>query len=94
MFSLAIPILLRKLIKKITEITEDAIDKMKNSSGSVRLVLVGGGSVIILDEISGVAKIFRDKNGPVANAIGTSISQIKRDEALQNGEQKRENNQP
>lgn len=67
---------------------------MKNSSGSVSLVLVGGGSVIILDEISGVAKIFRDKNGPVANAIGASISQIKRDEALQNGEQKRENNQP
>lgn len=55
---------------------------MKNSSGSVSLVLVGGGSVIILDEISGVAKIFRDKNGPVANAIGASISQIKRDEAL------------
>lgn len=30
---------------------EDSIDKMKTSSGGVRLVLVGGGSVIILDEI-------------------------------------------
>lgn len=29
---------------------EDAIDKMKTSSGSVSLVLVGGGSVIIPDE--------------------------------------------
>ncbi|MBF2684157.1 hypothetical protein IBB75_10560 [Listeria welshimeri] len=55
---------------------EDAIDKMKNSSGSVSVVLVGGGSVIILDEISGVAKNFRDKNGPVANAIGAYISHI------------------
>ncbi|AFH79071.1 hypothetical protein MUO_02630 [Listeria monocytogenes 07PF0776] len=66
--------------------TEDAIDKMKTNSSSVRLVLVGSGRVIML--VSGVAKNFRDKNGPVANAIGESISQIKRDEALQNGEQK------
>lgn len=60
---------------------EDSIDKMKNSSGSV----------IIPDETSVVAQIFRDKIDLVANAIGASISQIKRDEALQNGEQKREN---
>lgn len=60
---------------------EDSIDKMKNSSGSV----------IIPDETSIVAQIFRDKIDLVANAIGASISQIKRDEALQNGEQKREN---
>lgn len=60
---------------------EDSIDKMKNSSGSV----------IIPDETSVVAQIFRDKIDLVANAIGASISQIKRDEALQNDEQKREN---
>lgn len=57
--------------------------------------------MIIPDEISGVAQIFRDKNGPVANAIGASISQIsgqyeqiyiysqiEREEALQDAEQK------
>ncbi|EAE3136206.1 TPA: hypothetical protein U0H99_001142 [Listeria monocytogenes] len=57
---------------------EDAIDKMKTNSGSV----------IIPDETSVVAKIFRDKIDLVANAIGTSIYQIKRDEALQDTEQK------
>ncbi|HAC5928413.1 TPA_asm: hypothetical protein GZW64_13325, partial [Listeria monocytogenes] len=46
------------------------------------------GSVIIPDETSVVAKIFRDKIDLVANAIGTSIYQIKRDEALQDAEQK------
>lgn len=74
---------------------------MKTSSSGVRLVLVGGGSVIILDEISGVAKIFRDKNDPFANAIGASIaqingqyeqiyiySQIEQEEALKDAEQK------
>ncbi|EHJ4768936.1 hypothetical protein WJS07_002073 [Listeria monocytogenes] len=58
--------------------SEDAIDKMKTNSGSV----------IIPDETSVVAKIFRDKIDLVANAIGTSIYQIKRDEALQDAEQK------
>ncbi|AGR18600.1 hypothetical protein D3519_04250 [Listeria monocytogenes] len=57
---------------------EDAIDKMKTNSGSV----------IIPDETSVVVKIFRDKIDLVANAIGTSIYQIKRDEALQDAEQK------
>lgn len=51
---------------------------MKNSSGSV----------IIPDETSVVAQIFRDKIDLVSNAIGESISQIKRDEALQDAEQK------
>ncbi|ECQ6354012.1 hypothetical protein F0002_10940 [Listeria innocua] len=81
--------------------TEDAIDKMKNSSGSVRLVLVGGDSVIILDEISGVTKIFRDKNGPVVSAIDAYIScisgqyeqiyiysQIEQEEVLKDAKQK------
>ncbi|HCJ1300244.1 TPA: hypothetical protein NQO39_001222 [Listeria innocua] len=58
--------------------TEGALYKMKNSSGSV----------IIPDETSVVAQIFRDKINLVANAIGESISQIKRDEALQDAEQK------
>lgn len=44
---------------------------MKNSSGSV----------IIPDETSVVAQIFRDKIDLVANAIGESISQIKRSAA-------------
>ncbi|MBC1856027.1 hydantoinase/oxoprolinase family protein [Listeria seeligeri] len=65
-----------KAYEKIAQMTEDAIDKMKTSSSNVNLVLVGGGSVIIPDEIAGVATVFRDKNGPVANAIGASISQI------------------
>ncbi|HBM4074010.1 TPA: hypothetical protein LWK10_002603 [Listeria innocua] len=58
--------------------TEGALYKMKNSSGSV----------IIPDETSVVAQIFRDKIDLVSNAIGESISQIKRDEALQDAEQK------
>ncbi|EIA20769.1 putative hydantoinase [Listeria fleischmannii 1991] len=90
-----------KAYAKMAEMTEEAIDKMKTNSDDVTLILVGGGSVIIPEELSGVAQIIRDPNGAVANAIGASISQISgqyeqiyiyakqaRDEALQDAESK------
>lgn len=90
-----------KAYQKIAEMTEVAIDKMKTSSGDVEVVLVGGGSLIIPNQLRGVRKIIRDENGAVANAIGASISQISgeyeqiyiysqkpREEALQDAESK------
>lgn len=73
---------------------EDAIDKMKTNSSGVRLVLVGSGSVIILDEISGVAKNFRDKmaQSPTQSAhLFRKSSGMKR---CKMPSKKRENNQP
>lgn len=61
---------------EIASIIEKAIDKMKTSSEDVQIVLVGGGSVIIPDEIRGVSSIIKAENGGVANAIGASIAQI------------------
>lgn len=60
----------------IKEMVEESIDSMKTDAGDVEIVLVGGGSIIIPEEIKGVSKIIRDENGAVANAIGASISQI------------------
>lgn len=60
----------------IKEMTEEAIDKMKTSSGDVDLVLVGGGAIIIPEELKGVAKAYYNEHGGVANAIGASIAQI------------------
>ncbi|WP_088816388.1 MULTISPECIES: hydantoinase/oxoprolinase N-terminal domain-containing protein [Listeria] len=90
-----------KAYAQMAEMTEDAIDKMKTNSGDVTLILVGGGSVIIPEELNGVSKIIRNPNGAVANAIGASISQISgqyeqiyiyakqpREEALQDAENK------
>ncbi|GIP44176.1 hydantoinase subunit beta [Paenibacillus sp. J45TS6] len=61
---------------EISSIIEKAIDKMKTSSEDVQIVLVGGGSVIIPDQIPGVSSIIKTENGGVANAIGASIAQI------------------
>ena len=49
---------------------------MKTSSADVTVVLVGGGSIIIPEELTGVKALIRNKNGAVANAIGASIAQI------------------
>ena len=48
---------------------------MKTSSADVTVVLVGGGSIIIPEELTGKA-LIRNENGAVANAIGASIAQI------------------
>ncbi|MEC0204841.1 hydantoinase/oxoprolinase family protein [Paenibacillus lautus] len=61
---------------EIATIIEQAIDKMKTSSGDVELVLVGGGSVVIPDKIRGVSHMIKPQNGGVANAIGACIAQI------------------
>lgn len=61
---------------EIAAIIEQAIDKMKTSSGDVELVLVGGGSVVIPNTIRGVSHMIKPENGGVANAIGACIAQI------------------
>ncbi|MGM0122828.1 hydantoinase/oxoprolinase [Enterococcus sp. AZ194] len=68
--------LAEKAYQKMKEMIEDAIDKMKVSSGDVELVLVGGGAIIIPENLKGVATAHLDSNGGVANAIGASIAQI------------------
>lgn len=66
----------KKVQAEIATIIEQAIDKMKTSSGDVELVLVGGGSVVIPDTIRGVSHMIKPENGGVANAIGACIAQI------------------
>jgi len=61
---------------KMKQMLEKAIDSMKTEAGNVEIILVGGGSIIIPNELEGVSKIIVDEDGSVANAIGASISQI------------------
>lgn len=65
-----------KAYQKVADMVSEAIDKMKTSATDVTVVLVGGGSVIIPEDIEGVKELIRNENGGVANAIGASIAQI------------------
>lgn len=63
-------------IAKIHQLVANGIDRMKTNSEPVPLVLVGGGSVLIRDDIPGTASTIVPENAGVANAIGASIAQV------------------
>ena len=65
-----------KVMEIITELVSNGIDKMKLSAADAELILVGGGSVLIKDDIPGVGLIIRPDSYDVANAIGAAIAQV------------------
>lgn len=66
----------KKAMDKMMELIEDGVDKMKLSSEPVPVILVGGGGIIVKDEIKGVSEVIKPDNFPIANAIGSAISQV------------------
>ncbi|WP_417460439.1 hydantoinase/oxoprolinase N-terminal domain-containing protein [Kordiimonas sp.] len=70
------PTLVRKAVEKIHAIVAEGVDRMKTSGKPVPLILVGGGAVLIKDEISGISQTIVPDHAGVANAIGAAIAQI------------------
>jgi N-methylhydantoinase A/oxoprolinase/acetone carboxylase beta subunit len=54
----------------------EGVDRMKISAEPVPVILVGGGSVLVTDELEGISEIIRPNHFPVANAVGSAISQV------------------
>ena len=54
----------------------NAVDQIKISQKPMPLVLVGGGVVLIHEEIDGVSEMVIPEHAAVANAVGASITQI------------------
>ena len=52
----------------------DGVDRMKTSAEPVPLILVGGGSVLICEDIPGVSEVIVPESAAVANAVGASIA--------------------
>ncbi|MEH7522718.1 hydantoinase/oxoprolinase family protein [Bacillus sp. JJ1503] len=68
--------LLDRIYLKMVEIVEEAIDKMKTSAAPVPVILVGGGSILFPEELTGASEVIRPLHSGVANAIGSAISQV------------------
>ncbi len=66
----------QKAHKIMMESVQNGIDSMKLTKDPVPLVLVGGGSILIGDEIEGTKEIIRPENFGVANALGAAIAQV------------------
>ncbi|KIV95268.1 hypothetical protein PV10_02941 [Exophiala mesophila] len=55
---------------------ERVIDLVKTSAQPLKLILVGGGSIVALDELEGVKDIVRPPYYDVANAVGAATSRV------------------
>ena len=65
-------------LREISRALEEAIDLVKTKQGDAKVILVGGGSIIIGDRIAGVGEIIRPKYLEVANAVGAAVCHLKR----------------
>ncbi|MGZ4124989.1 MAG: hydantoinase/oxoprolinase N-terminal domain-containing protein [Actinomycetota bacterium] len=54
----------------------DAVDRVKTSREPRPLIAVGGGSVLVPEEIPGVSEVHRPDHFDVANAIGAAIASV------------------
>jgi N-methylhydantoinase A/oxoprolinase/acetone carboxylase beta subunit len=60
----------------IREAVERAVDRMKTSPESVPVVVVGGGSILILETLEGASEVYKPDHYEVANAVGVAIAQV------------------
>lgn len=65
-----------RALDAIRTLGEDAIDTMKVSADDVDVILVGGGSIILPDQLAGASSVVKPADGGVANAIGAAISKV------------------
>lgn len=66
----------RAALERIRRSVADAVDRMKTSADPVPVVVVGGGGVLLEDELEGASEVLRPDHFPVANAIGAAIAQV------------------
>lgn len=66
----------QKAMNRIRELVEDGIDVMKLSHEDADVVLVGGGSVILPENLAGARSVVRPDYFGTANAIGSAISKV------------------
>ncbi|MEU8282085.1 hydantoinase/oxoprolinase family protein [Micrococcus luteus] len=64
------------VLSKIAERISVAVDRMRTSAEPIPVVAVGGGSVLLPDELPIFGKVQRPDHYAVANAIGASIAQV------------------
>lgn len=68
--------LAEKAMARIRELAEDALDAMKVSSEDVDVILVGGGSIILPEDLAGARSVVKPEHFGTANAIGSAISKV------------------
>jgi N-methylhydantoinase A/oxoprolinase/acetone carboxylase beta subunit len=60
----------------VREEIERAVDRMKTSPDPVPVVAVGGGSILVPDDLAGASAVHKPDHYEVANAVGVAIAQV------------------
>ncbi|WP_449289841.1 hydantoinase/oxoprolinase N-terminal domain-containing protein [Nonomuraea fastidiosa] len=63
-------------LRRIASDVADAVERMRTSAEPLPVVAVGGGSMLLPDELAGSGEVHRPEHYAVANAIGAAIAQI------------------
>ncbi len=68
--------LVKQSLAEIHRLIEDAIDRVKTSVEDSPVVLVGGGSVLVTEDLRGASEVNIPAKSAVANAIGAGMAQV------------------
>lgn len=66
----------RQALDRISQDVAGAVDRLKTSADPVPAIVVGGGSILLKDDLPGVSEMVRPDHFAVANAIGAAIAQV------------------
>ena len=58
------------------EMLADAIDRVKTAKGDRALIAVGGGSILVPDDLPGISEVIRPEHFDAANAVGAAIASV------------------
>jgi N-methylhydantoinase A/oxoprolinase/acetone carboxylase beta subunit len=67
---------LARALVVVDEMLVDAVDRAAVALPASPLVVVGGGSMLVPDDLDGVTEVIRLPDGDVANAIGVAIAPV------------------
>ena len=68
--------LVSSAIQEIKTQVEKTVDRMKTTMEPLPVILVGGGSILVDDDLNGASRVLRPAHADVANAIGAAMSQV------------------
>jgi N-methylhydantoinase A/oxoprolinase/acetone carboxylase beta subunit len=69
-------VLVNEAIQRMRDVIAAGIDRMKTSTDPAPVILVGGGSILVVDSLEGASELIRPDHFEAANAVGAAIAQI------------------
>ncbi|MGW6279444.1 hydantoinase/oxoprolinase N-terminal domain-containing protein [Kribbella sp. NPDC055071] len=70
------PVLVKAALARVAADVADAVERMRTSPDPLPVVAVGGGSILLPDDLPGSLAVHRPDHFAVANAIGAAIAQV------------------